>query len=56
MTAKLARHRSVERATTAARPGGVPQHRGGLPPALGTALLAAAVVVALGVVVLGVMR
>lgn len=63
MTAKTARHRSAERTPAedrpvrpSARPVVQPQHRGGLPPALGTGLLAAAVVVALGIVVLGVLR
>jgi len=60
MTAKLARHRSTEPGpgprADEARPGLAPQHRAGLRPALGTGLLAVAVVAALGVIVLGVMR
>lgn len=56
MTAKLARHRSTEPGSAAPRPMAAPQHRGGLPPALGTGLLAGAVIVALGVVILGVVR
>jgi len=60
MTAKLARHRSTgpEPGSRAdeRRPGLAPQHRAGLRPALGTGLLAAAVVAALVVIVLGVVR
>jgi hypothetical protein len=62
MTAKLARHRAsadsgAPAARDAARPGSrSASHRGGLPPAVGTTLLAVAVVAALVVVLLGVLR
>lgn len=62
MTAKLARHRSAAAAggptlrpatRTTSREA---THRGGLPPAVGTTVLAVVVLAALGIVVLGVLR
>jgi len=47
---------STQPGSSTARIGAKPQHRSGVRPAVGTGLLAVAVITALGIVVLGVLR